>query len=66
LELSFLAFYSPSYEDYTLNPEIKYNFTDSIWAAAGANIFGRGRYAYSQFGQLDKNDNIYIQARYEF
>lgn len=64
--LSFFAFYSPSYEDYLLNPEIKYNFTDSIWAAAGANIFGGDKYAYSQFGQMDKNDNIYVQARYEF
>ncbi|RJQ20551.1 MAG: hypothetical protein C4560_04955 [Nitrospiraceae bacterium] len=65
LRLSFFAFYSPSYEDYLLNPEIKYNFSDSVWAATGANIFGGGE-EWDQFGQLDKNDNIYLQMRYEF
>jgi hypothetical protein len=65
LKLSFFAFYSPSVGDYLLNPEIKYNFTDHIWGAIGANIFGGGN-PWSQFGQLDKNDNIYLQVRYEF
>ncbi len=65
LKLSFFAFYSPSEEDYLLNPEIKYNFSDSIWAAAGANIFGGGR-EWTQFGGLDRNDNLYVQVRYEF
>ncbi|MEW6715421.1 MAG: hypothetical protein AB1306_10075, partial [Nitrospirota bacterium] len=32
LKLSFFAFYSPAYEDYLLNPEVKYNFSDSVWA----------------------------------
>jgi hypothetical protein len=48
-----------------LNPEIKYNFSDHVWSAMGANIFGGGK-ASSQFGQFDKNDNIYVQVRYEF
>ncbi|GAB4419513.1 MAG: hypothetical protein OHK0032_15390 [Thermodesulfovibrionales bacterium] len=65
LRLSFFAFYSPSDGDYMLNPEIKYNFSDHIWAAIGGNIFGGGE-RWSQFGQLDKNDNIYLQLRYEF
>jgi hypothetical protein len=65
LRLSFFAFYSPAVGDYLLNPEIKYNFTDHIWAAIGANIFGGGNKA-SQFGQLDKDDNAYVQVRYEF
>jgi hypothetical protein len=65
MRLSFFAFYSPSVGDYLLNPEIKYNFTDHIWAAIGSNIFGGGNHA-SYFGQLDKNDNIYVQVRYEF
>ncbi|MBI4689798.1 MAG: hypothetical protein HY754_05985 [Nitrospirae bacterium] len=63
--LSFFSFYSPSDGDYLLNPEIKYNFSDNIWAAAGGNIFGGGE-EWSQFGQLDKNDIVYLQARYEF
>jgi len=65
LRLSFFSFYSPSDTDYMLNPEIKYNFSDHIWAAVGANIFGSDK-AWSQFGQLDKNDNVYLQVRYEF
>lgn len=65
LRLSFFAFYSPAYEDYMLNPEVKYNFTDSVWAAAGANVFGGGD-EWDQFGSLDKNDNVYLQVRYEF
>ncbi len=65
MRLSFFSFYSPSDGDYMLNPEIKYNFSDHIWAAVGGNIFGEGE-RWSQFGQLDKNDNIYLQLRYEF
>lgn len=65
LRLSLFAFYSPSERDYLFNPEIKYNFTDNIWTAIGGNFFG-GTDKQSQFGQLDKNDNIYLQVRYEF
>ena len=65
LRLSFFAFYSPSAGDYMFNPEIKYNFSDHIWSAIGANIFGGGNQG-SQFGQFDKNDNLYVQVRYEF
>lgn len=65
LRLSFFSFFSPSDRDYMLNPEIKYSFTDRIWAAVGANVFG-GEKSWTQFGQLDKNDNVYLQLRYEF
>lgn len=65
LRLSLFSFYSTSDGDYLLNPEIKYNFSDNIWAAIGGNIFGGGE-AWSQFGQLEKNDNLYTQMRYEF
>lgn len=65
LRLSFFAFYSPSEGDYLINPEIKYNFSDHIWAAVGGNIFGGGK-VWSQFGQLDRDDNVYLQTRYEF
>ncbi|MBI5206148.1 MAG: hypothetical protein HZA11_14640, partial [Nitrospirae bacterium] len=65
LKLSFFSFYSTSDGDYMLNPEIKYNFSDHVWAAIGANVFGGGE-KWSQFGQLDRNDNIYLQLRYEF
>jgi len=65
LRLSFFSFYSLSDGDYMLNPEVKYNFTDNVWAAVGGNIFG-GNGRATQFGQLDENDNVYVQVRYEF
>ncbi len=65
LRLSWFSFWSPSDGDYLLNPEVKYNFTDHIWAALGGMVFGGGK-SWSQFGQLDKNDNVYFQLRYEF
>ncbi len=65
LRLSFFAFYGLSDRDYLLNPEVKYNLTDSIWIALGGNVFGGGK-PWGRFGQLAKNDNIYTQVRYEF
>ena len=65
VRLSFFSFYSPSDGDYLLNPEIKYSFTDHIWAAIGAIIFG-GNERRMQFGQFNKDDNVYVQVRYEF
>lgn len=64
LKLSFFALYGMSDKDYLLNPEVKYNLTDAVWLALGANIFG-GEKWWSQFGQQAKNDNVYLQARYE-
>jgi hypothetical protein len=65
LRLSFFAFYGLSDRDYMLNPEVKYNLTDSVWIALGGNVFG-GEKKYTQFGQFAKNDNVYTQIRYEF
>jgi len=65
MKLSFFSFWSSSDGDYLLNPEVKYNFTDHIWAALGANIFGGGK-PWTQFGQFAKDDNVYVQVRYEF
>ncbi len=65
LKLSFFALYGLSDGDYLLNPEVKYNLTDSIWVAVGGNVFGGGK-LWSQFGQFADNDNVYVQARYEF
>ncbi len=64
LKLSLFSFYSLSDKDYMLNPEIRYNLSDHIWIATGGNIFG-GKES-GRFGQMRKNDNIYIQMRYEF
>jgi hypothetical protein len=64
LRLSLFSFYSLSHGDYMLNPEAKYNFTDHIWTALGANIFGGS--GTTQFGQLKRDSNLYVQTRYEF
>jgi hypothetical protein len=65
LKFSVFAFYSPIDEDYMIIPEIKYNFTDELSVALGANIFG-GPEDARNFGQFDKNDNIYTVIKYEF
>ncbi len=65
VKLSLFAFWGLSSADYLINPEVKYNFTDQVWAALGANLFGSGE-PWTQFGQLDRNDSIYLQTRYEF
>jgi hypothetical protein len=64
LRLSLFIFYSPSDDDSLLNPEVKYKFTDNIWAAVGGNVFDGN--TNGRFGQLHKNDNAYFQMRYEF
>ncbi len=65
LRLSFFAFLGVADNDYLLIPEVKYNFTDHLWASLGANIFS-GKKNWSQFGSLKDNDNLYLQVRYEF
>jgi hypothetical protein len=65
LKLSLYSQYSPSDEDYYVNLEVKYNITDNLYAAFGANIFG-GTDDHTMYGQFDKNDNLYTQLRYNF
>ncbi|MBI5238071.1 MAG: hypothetical protein HY887_06575 [Deltaproteobacteria bacterium] len=65
MRLQWFSFWSPTDMDYLLNPEARYKFSDHVWAAVGANIFG-GKKDTTQFGSLDENDNMYAQARYEF
>ncbi len=64
LKLSLFTFYSPQARDVFLNPEISYNFTDRWWAAVGGNVFGGPGDSF--FGQLGRNDNVYLTARYSF
>lgn len=64
LRLSVYASYNASNGDRFLNPELRYSFTDRIWAAVGANHYG-GK-PWGPFGQLARDDNVYLQMRYEF
>lgn len=65
VELSLFVFYSPSDEDYYLRPAVSYKITDQLTAVLGANIFG-GRRPSTAFGQLDRNDNVYLRLTYGF
>ena len=64
LRLSAYASYNASSGDFFVNPELRYSFTDRVWGAIGANLFG-GK-PWGQFGQLSRDDNVYLQVRYEF
>jgi len=64
LRLSAYAAYNATNGDHFVNPELRYSFTDRIWGAVGANLFG-GK-PWGQFGQLAHDDNVYLQVRYEF
>ena len=56
---------SPSDEDYFLQPEVSYKVTDALTVSVGANVFG-GREETTLFGQLEKNDNVFANVRYDF
>jgi hypothetical protein len=65
LRLSLFTFYSPADKDYIIQPRTSYRFSDRLSATLSANIFG-GKKNTTFFGQLDKNDNIYVWIRYDF
>ena len=65
LRLSLFAWGSPNDEDYYVNPEVRYSFTDEMWVALGGSVFG-GTEDYTFFGQFDRNDNVYATVRYGF
>ncbi len=65
IKLSFLAFLSPTDEDYYLVPEVSYKVSDELVATLGGNVFN-GRHKTTSFAQMDANDNAYIGLRYEF
>lgn len=65
LRLSFFTFYSPADNDYLIQPQISYKFTDGFSSTLGANIFG-GERETTFLGQFDKDDNIYLSVRYDF
>jgi hypothetical protein len=65
VELSLIGFFSPSDEDGMVNPQISYKITDRWSVSSGANVFF-GKKDFTQFGQLDKNDNLYFRLRAGF
>jgi hypothetical protein len=62
VELSLIGFYGPSDEDGMVNPQISCKITDRLSVALGANVFF-GKKEFTQFGQLEKDDNLYLRLR---
>lgn len=63
--LSLFVAYSPTDGDHFLQPEISYRVTDAFGVRAGANVLG-GRKETTFFGQLDRNDDVFIAGRWDF
>src|SRR3972149_5167369 len=64
-KLSLFGYWSPTEGDFYLIPEGWHRLADGGGFSAGATVFG-GKSETSFFGQLDKNDNVYVTVRYEF
>jgi hypothetical protein len=64
-QVSIFVWGSPNEEDYYVNPEVRHSLSDEVWIAVGANLFGGSRPS-TFFGQFDRNDNVYVTARYSF
>ncbi len=64
LKLSFFTFYSPGARDFFANPEVSYQFNDRLSATLGGNLLGGP--AGTFFGQLGRNDNVYLTVRHSF
>lgn len=65
LQLGFFGLVSPSDQDLYLNPSVRYQVTDELWAEAGGNVFS-GQEPHTFFGQFEKNSHVYVTARYAF
>lgn len=65
LRLSLFSFYSPVDNDYLIQPQSSYEFTDFLSATLGANIFG-GENKTTALARFDKNDNLYLSIRFDF
>jgi len=65
IEAVLFVFYSPTDNDAYVRPSVGYKITDRVKATVGANIF-TGAYDHTEFGQFEKNDNVYARLRYSF
>ncbi len=65
LNVSLFAFYSLDDKDFYLKPKVSYRQDDHWLYEVGANIFG-GKNNYSQWGQFEKDSNVYARLRYNF
>ncbi|MFQ5498475.1 MAG: hypothetical protein ACE5FH_02280 [Candidatus Zixiibacteriota bacterium] len=65
LTVSLFMFYSPSERDFYIRPRVGYKHSDELTLAMGANLLG-GDHDNTEFGQLRKNDNLFIKLTYGF
>jgi hypothetical protein len=65
IKLSLFAFYSPSDEDTYIRFSGSYKYTDEVEITLGGNIFD-GKHEATDFGQFQKNDNVYVKLTYGF
>ncbi|HOP06179.1 MAG TPA: hypothetical protein PLF13_02705 [candidate division Zixibacteria bacterium] len=65
LTLSGFIFYSPSDEDWYLRTSAAYKYSDELELAVGANVFD-GSHESTDYGQFQKNDNVYLKMTYGF
>lgn len=64
-KLSLFAAYGATDDDYFVQPEISWRMTDRLGLSLGANLFG-GRSRATAFGQFEKSDNLFLNARFDF
>jgi len=65
MRLSLFTFYSPTDEDAYMRGMASYRLSDEVEVSLGGNLFV-GENNQTQFGQVDKNDNVYTRLRYNF
>lgn len=65
ITLSAFVFYSPSDEDGHIRLFSQYKYSDELILSGGANLFF-GENRNSEFGQFQKNDNVYSKLTYGF
>ena len=63
LMLSGFVFYSPTDEDAYVRLLAEYKYSDEVRLAIGGNIFA-GKHEASEFGQFQRNDNVYVKMTY--
>lgn len=64
-KLTLFAAYSPTGEDYFLQPAVSHKITEKFSLGFGASVFG-GQRQPSYFGQFDKSDNVWSNLRFDF
>jgi hypothetical protein len=57
-----IGFYGPSDEDGMVNPQVSYKITGRLSVTLEVNVFF-GKKEFTQFGQLEKDDNLYLRLR---